>query len=106
MRNLSKTIVLEKVSLMQRKTTMKKVIIAFITVIMAIAVNTANAEIVGMMLTKQEVATTIMEANPIAGPKEIDACYDAMKHDGFYRIHSSKVRIICTKNNLTRVWTE
>ena len=82
---------------------MKRVIIA---IVMTFATFTAHAEIVGMMLTKAEVATTIMEANPIAGPKEIDACYSAMKNDGFYRISSSKVRIVCTKNNLTRVWTE
>ena len=85
---------------------MKRVIIAIIMTIMAVFANIANAEIVGMMLTKQEVVNVITEANPLAGPKEIDRCYEAMKNDGFYRISSSKVRIICTKNNLTRVWVE
>ena len=85
---------------------MKKIIYIALTIVMAVFANIANAEIVGMMLTKQEVVNVITEANPLAGPKEIDRCYEAMKNDGFYRISSSKVRIICTKNNLTRVWVE
>ena len=85
---------------------MKKVIITIVAIIMTMFANIANAEIVGMMLTKQEVRNTVVEAIPIVAPAEIDNCYAAMKNDGFYRIYSSKVRIVCTKNNLTRVWTE
>ena len=69
-------------------------------------VNTAQAEITGMMLTKAEVATSIMEVNMLAGPKEIDACYDAMKHGGLHTIYSSKVSIYCTKGDLTRVFAQ
>ena len=84
-----------------------KIIMIAIIAVMTMFVNTAaHAEISGMMLTKQEVTTSIMEAIPIVNQKEIDNCYAAMKNDGFYRIHSSKVRIVCTKNQLTRVWTE
>ena len=84
---------------------MKK-LIAIIAIIVTIFSNTASAEITGMMLTKAEVQKSIMEAIPIVAPAEIENCYAAMKNDGFYRIHSSKVRIVCTKNQLTRVWTE
>ena len=77
---------------------MKKFIITIIAIVMAFATFTAQA------MTKAEVESYILDTVPGAGPKEIDACYAAMQHDGFYKIHSSKVRIVCSKNELTRVW--
>jgi hypothetical protein len=58
------------------------------------------------MLSKQEVVNSIMEVNPVAAPKDIEACYNAMKNDGFHRISSSKVTIYCTKNELMRVFAQ
>ena len=104
MRNLSKQWCLES-NPHTKETTMKIIIIA-LAIVMAVFNTPAKAEITGMMLTKQEVVNVITEANPLAGPKEIMACYDAMKHDGFYRIYSSRVTIVCTKNELTRMWAQ
>ena len=81
-----------------------KIIIIALAIVMAVFNTPAKAEITGMMLTKAEVTSVIMEAIPIVNQKEIDNCYAAMKNDGFYKIHSSRVRIVCSKNELTRVW--
>ena len=83
-----------------------KTIIAIIMTIMFGFNTAAKAEITGMMLTKQEVVNSIVEVNPLAGPKDIDLCYEAMKNDGFHRISSSKVTIYCTKNELMRVFAQ
>ena len=83
---------------------MKKIITAFIIIAMSMVVNNASAEITATMMTKQEVTTSIMEVIPMVSQKEIDSCYTAMKDDGFYRIHSSRVRIVCSKEQMVRVW--
>ena len=105
MRNLSKTMVSKKATLINKELIMKSIMIAIIATVMFFA-NTAEARIEGMMLTKAEVVNTIMEVNPIAGPSEIDKCYDAMKNGGLYTISSSKVSIYCTKNELTRLFAQ
>ena len=104
-RNLSRTMVSEKATLINKELIMKSIMIAIIATVMFFA-NTAEARIEGMMLTKAEVVNTIMEVNPIAGPSEIDKCYDAMKNGGLYTISSSKVSIYCTKNELTRLFAQ
>ena len=106
MRNLSKTMVSKKVSLIQRKEIMKKILIALVAMVMTVMFNTAAAGVTGMMLTKQEVVNAIAEVNPLAGPSEIDKCYNAMKNGGLYTISSSKVSIYCTKNELTRLFAQ
>ena len=79
-----------------------KIIIAVIAIMFGAA--NANAEIDITIPTYAEVTKMVIEANPIASLQEIDSCYTAMKEGGFYKIHSSKVRIVCSKNELTRVW--
>ena len=84
----------------------KNIIIAIIAIVMTTIANSASAEIGITMPTREETARIVIEAIPIASPAEIDKCYEAIRNDGFYKIYSSKVRIVCTKNEITRVWAQ
>ena len=86
---------------------MKKFItIAIIAVMFGFANNAQATEFQFQFITKEQVAKNIIETIPVASPKEIDICYDAVKNGGFHRIANSKVQIICSKSEMTRVWTE
>ena len=79
---------------------MNKVIIAFITVIMAIAVNTANAEIVSTVQSRENVSKYVTKTIPDASGEEISKCYNAVKNGGSYTIERKKVKIECDEEEM------
>ena len=87
---------------------MKKLITAFIAIVMIIFANTANAltDIGITMPTKDEVYKMVTEVNPVASPAQIEACYAAVKDGGLHTIYSSKVSIYCTKSEVLRVFAQ
>lgn len=87
---------------------MDKIIAIIIGIVVAVSVfNTTNATEIGIVMpTKAEVAKMVFEANPVAGPTEIDRCYAAVKSGGLHTISSSRVSIYCTKSEVIRVFAQ
>ena len=74
-----------------------KTIIAFITVIMAIAVNTANAN--GM-----DVQKYILDTVPGITAQEAAWCADAHRNGGSFVVKIHDISLKCSKNTIVKDW--
>ena len=83
-----------------------KTIIAFIVIMFGFNTAAQSTDLEFQMINRAQVARNVIETIPVASPKEIDKCYDAVKNGGLHTISSSKVSIYCTKGEMTRLWAE
>ena len=77
---------------------MKKILITFITIIMTIAVNTAQADVAATtryILDTVPVPVTVAEAH---------RCAAAYHHGGMYRLMSAEVTLTCRKHTIRKEW--
>ena len=98
MRNLSKTIVSEKATLINKELIMKKIIVV-IAIVMAVFNTAVKAEI-GISATTRYVLDTVPEVNVVNARR----CAHAYHHGGTYRLMNDKVTLTCHKHQIRKEW--
>ena len=99
MRNLSKTIVSEKATLMQKELTMK-IIYFIIAIVMAFVANSAQAD-ANVSSTTRYVLDTVPVPVTVSQARR---CALAYHNGGTYRLMNDKIALTCTERQIRKEW--